>query len=171
MTDQETNQPQENKKKPRTEKQIQATEKMKNTRWNSKSGKIDITETYDPDNIAIAELWYSNHELAKENRRKRKIDDMDRMMTTRFEDFQNRIINEMQKPLSSFLDRYIEDNYEEEVLHTPKVDPVIENDKEKEEELCSLAIDSSPPPISSPATKRPSYFRPAKQDHDFSRFF
>ena len=152
-------------KKVRTEKQIAATEKMKHTRWKAKAGTLDLAESYDPDNIAIAELWYSNHELAKENRRKRKIDDIDRLINTRLDGFQTRILDEIQKPLSSFFDRYIEDYYEDsEPLQTPiAASPPHLDDIKQEEEERPVAVASR--------SRKSDYFKSTSTGHDFSRFF
>jgi hypothetical protein len=105
---------QDGRKKPRTEAQIEATKLMKENRHASnKKGKLELNEHYNPDNIAIAELWYSNHELAKNERRKKKMTDMENLIATRLDSYHSRLMEDLTKPLSGFLDQYINDNYED----------------------------------------------------------
>lgn len=143
--------------KPRTEKQLKATEIMKQNRHKKVPA---LSDSYSPDSVALADVWYSNHELAKENRRKRKMSEMENLITSRLDVYHSKLMEDLQKPLSGFLDRYI-DEYLEDVPQTiPKANEAARAPSPEFEE---------PPPL--PRSKT-SYLRPpAKQSLDFSRFF
>jgi hypothetical protein len=149
------------RKKPRTEKQKASTARMMEKRH---QGKLELNENYNPDNIAIAELWYSNHEMAKETRRKRKMDDMEKLISKRLDTYHQQLMEDMQKPLSGFLDRYI-DEYLEDIPEDKPNKPT----QNVETRSRSPTPEFKAPPKRSSKTQ---LLRPGERESiDFRRFF
>lgn len=112
------------RKKPRTEAQKAATDKM----LKSRKRKADLSAEASPSQIALADVWYSNHELAKDKRRKEKKTEMEGLIQTKLDSYHEKLMGELQKPISGFLDsfltEYYDDKEETEPLVAEKESPV-----------------------------------------------
>lgn len=97
------------KKPERTEAQKAATRRMMEARHEKEKtkGKLEISKNYDPDNIAIAELWYSNHELAKKERRAKKMKELEDLITSKLDSYHSKLMDELQKPIDGALEHYL----------------------------------------------------------------
>jgi hypothetical protein len=103
------------KRKERTPAQIEAYKRMAEARKNK--SLINLNAPATAQSVAIADVWYSNHELAKEKRRKQKMEDVERVISTRLDQYHAKILDELQKPVSSFLENFLlgdDDDDEEE---------------------------------------------------------
>jgi hypothetical protein len=114
------------KRKERTPAQQEAYKRMVEARKQKSLINLDTPAT--PTSVAIADVWYSNHELAKEKRRKQKMDDMEKVITARLDQYHTKILDELQKPVSSFLENFLlrdgDDDEEEE--KQPKTAPNVQ---------------------------------------------
>ncbi len=99
------------KRKERTPAQKEAYQRMVEAR---KQKKLQLNAAATPESVAIADVWYSNHELAKEKRRKQKMDDMEKVITSRLDQYHAKILDELQKPVASFLENFLLYDEEEE---------------------------------------------------------
>ena len=140
------------RKKVRSEKQLASTAKMQKAR----KEKLSLSMEASPENLAVADVWYSNHELAKEKRRKAKMHEMDDLISTRLDSYHNKLMGEFQKPLANFLDSFISDNYDEDQASQKK--PKLEKESRPEPDR----IGTKPKP------RRTESSRPVV---DWSRFF
>jgi hypothetical protein len=107
-------------KAERSEAQKAATKRMLEARKEKRKGKLTISKNYDPDNIAIAELWYSNHELAKKQRREKKMKEMEELITKKLDSYHSKLMDDLEKPLNSYLDKYIDVNFDDEEENIPE---------------------------------------------------
>jgi hypothetical protein len=107
------------KRKERTPAQKEAYKRMVEAR-KQKSSLINLDAQATPGTVAIADVWYSNHELAKEKRRKQKMEDMEKIIAARLDQYHTKILDELQKPVSSFLENFLRDDDNEEEETQPK---------------------------------------------------
>lgn len=164
------------RKKQRTEAQKAATQRMMANR-HAKSSKDDAYFN----NLAIAEVWYRNQENAKEERRKKKVQDIDAIINSHLDKYHEKLMSNLQKPLTGFLDRYI-DEFLEDKPNEP--DPIVDAPppkKQKEQPLVSKDLDDDIAPTQETRPRSTTFFggsraailRPGSNaaQQDFSRFF
>jgi hypothetical protein len=117
------------RKKPRTEAQIASTKRMLKAREEKRTSEpsLSLNAPATPSSLAMAEVWYSNHETAKEKRRAKKLEDMEALISKRLDAYHEKILGEIQKPVAGFLDHYLTENWdfdEEKVAEQPAEKPV-----------------------------------------------
>jgi hypothetical protein len=121
-------QPTDGRKKPRTEAQIASTKRMLKAREEKRTAEpsLSLNAPATPSSLAMAEVWYSNHETAKEKRRAKKLEDMETLISKRLDAYHEKILGEIQKPVAGFLDHYLTENwdFDEEKVAEPAEKPV-----------------------------------------------
>jgi hypothetical protein len=104
------------RKRPRSEAQLLATKLMKENRHKSL--------TQPPES-----------ETAKDEKRKKKLSDIDELISKRMDTYHAKLLEELEKPLTGFLDKYIDDYYSDD--ETPSAANHIDN-KSKENEQAEI---------------------------------
>ena len=148
-----------NTKRPRTEAQLAVTKKMQAARKEKQQDrKNPSTTSFDspatPNNVAMADIWYSNHELSKDKRRKQKKQDMEELVDQRFGQFHTKLVDELQKPLAGFLDQYLDQYWEFVSDDDDEEKNTITNNKEKEPLAKEKAV--APAPVPAPEEREVS---------------
>lgn len=116
-------------KRPRSEKQINATNNMKKARMESINKVSSFTK-------ADRDLMLADYECTKERKRKERREDWDNLITKKLDDYHGRLMDELHKPLSSYFDNLLENetvDEEERKPEPPRIDPVPEPEKPKPE--------------------------------------
>lgn len=137
-------------KKERTEAQRAATLKMQEKR----KAKLALGEEARPDALAVADVWYSNHTAQKETRRRAKKKEMEEIISGKLDSYHEKLMGELAKPLETFLDRYIDDRYEEAPIRQRQRD--LSPQRARAEEIAEV----EPAAVASKTAR-----------NDFSRFF
>lgn len=142
-----TPQPVDGRKKPRTEAQIASTKRMQKARQE----RLVMGSEASPTNLAVADVWYSNHEQQKEKRRVKKMEDMENLITKRLDQYHEKIVGELQKPVSGFLDSYLASHwdFEEEEAEEESPPPAA---KKKKKDTTTKEDDDEKTASSSSAT-------------------
>lgn len=95
--------------------------------------KVDVSAPADPEKIAVADVWFRNHQLMKENSRKKKMEELNAFMDTKLARFEEKIMGELQKPVADFFNSYLNEQYEEEEEPPPEKQHVVKKSKKEKE--------------------------------------
>ena len=97
-------------KKPRSEAQIATTKKMQEKR----KQKLELGATVNPDNLALADVWYSNHKMVKDERAKKKLEALEKLMENKLETYHSQLMENLAKPVANFFQNFESDGEEGE---------------------------------------------------------
>jgi len=117
------------------------------------SGQTNLSSQANPDAMAVADVWYSNHQAVKEKRRADKQQNMEKLLASKLDSYHEKLMATLNEPVEKLLEHIIDTRYEEESDAEEEIQPKIASRKRE------LDGGSDEPKPSS------------KVKHDFSRFF
>jgi hypothetical protein len=116
------------RKRPRTEAQLLATKLMKENRHKT---------------FVIPQVLERETETIKDEKRKKKLGDIDELISKRMDTYHAKLLEELGKPLTGFLDKYIDDNYSDDDTSSVVVER--HEDKRKENEAAEIKEETAFP--------------------------